>query len=186
MADYRKIARFILSWEGGFVNDPKDRGGATNMGVTLKTWKSVGWDIDKDGDIDIEDLKLITKEDVIKGVMVPSFWNKIKGDAICSEPIAAILLDWAWMSGPVNVIRRIQRLLGVKDDGVVGPVTIKAINTKNAIVLFHEIKQLRVDFYYDIVRRDKSQSRFLQGWLNRLSNILYDGCMTTKGDFLMY
>lgn len=53
MADVRKLAPFILKWEGGFVNDPDDLGGATNMGVTIGTWKSCGYDKDGDGDIDI-------------------------------------------------------------------------------------------------------------------------------------
>ena len=44
MADVRKLAPFILKWEGGFVNDPDDLGGATNMGVTIGAWKSCGYD----------------------------------------------------------------------------------------------------------------------------------------------
>ena len=48
MANVNQLAPFILKWEGGFVNDPADLGGATNMGVTIGTWKSCGYD--KDGD----------------------------------------------------------------------------------------------------------------------------------------
>ena len=40
MADVRKLAPFILKWEGGFVNDPDDLGGATNMGVTIGTYEA--------------------------------------------------------------------------------------------------------------------------------------------------
>ena len=64
MADVDKLLPFILAWEGKFVDDPDDRGGATNMGVTLKTWRSVGYDKDGDGDIDVDDLKSLTPEDV--------------------------------------------------------------------------------------------------------------------------
>ena len=44
MANMNQLAPFILKWEGGFVNDPADLGGATNMGVTIGTWKSCGYD----------------------------------------------------------------------------------------------------------------------------------------------
>ena len=41
MADVRKLVPFILKWEGGFVNDPDDLGGATNMGVTIGTYEHI-------------------------------------------------------------------------------------------------------------------------------------------------
>ena len=53
MANVNQLAPFILKWEGGFVNDPADLGGATNMGVTIGAWKSCGYDKDGDGDIEI-------------------------------------------------------------------------------------------------------------------------------------
>ena len=46
MVNVYKLAPWILKWEGGFVNDPADLGGATNMGVTIGTWKSCGYDKD--------------------------------------------------------------------------------------------------------------------------------------------
>ena len=61
MADVMKLAPFILSFEGGFVNDPDDRGGATNKGVTIATWRKVGYDKDGDGDIDFNDLIISLK-----------------------------------------------------------------------------------------------------------------------------
>jgi len=68
MANVYKLAPWILKWEGGFVNDPDDLGGATNMGVTIGTWKSCGYDKDGDGDIDVDDLRLLTREDVVNRV----------------------------------------------------------------------------------------------------------------------
>ena len=47
---------FVKSWEGGFADHPNDKGGPTNMGVTIGTWKSQGYDKDGDGDIDVDDL----------------------------------------------------------------------------------------------------------------------------------
>ena len=78
MANVNQLAPFILKWEGGFVNDPADLGGATNMGVTIGTWKSCGYDKDGDGDIDVDDLHLLTREDVVKRVLKPHYWDRWK------------------------------------------------------------------------------------------------------------
>ena len=59
MAEIKKLAPWILKWEGNLVNDPLDRGGATKKGVTIAVWKTQGYDKDRDRDIDVSDLKLI-------------------------------------------------------------------------------------------------------------------------------
>ena len=111
MADVRKLAPFILKWEGGFVNDPDDLGGATNMGVTIGTWKSCGYDKDGDGDIDVDDLHLLTREDVVNRVLKPHYWDRWKADEIKSQSVANILVDWVWASG-AHGIKIPQRLPG--------------------------------------------------------------------------
>jgi hypothetical protein len=58
MANLEKLIPLLLKWEGGYVNDPKDLGGPTKMGVTLKTWRAQGYDKSGDGIIDVDDLKL--------------------------------------------------------------------------------------------------------------------------------
>ena len=65
MAKIQPLADFILSFEGGYVNHPNDKGGPTNMGVTLKTWQTQGYDKNHDGRIDANDVKLITKADAV-------------------------------------------------------------------------------------------------------------------------
>ena len=82
MADVNKFAPFLFRWEGGKVNDPYDLGGATNMGVTIGTWKQVGYDKDGDGDIDVDDLNLLTKDEVINQVLKPHYWDRWKADQI--------------------------------------------------------------------------------------------------------
>lgn len=191
MADVNILVPFILRWEGGFVNDPTDRGGATNMGVTIATWRSVGYDKDGDGDIDVDDLKLLTKEDVVNRVLKPHYWDRWKADKIESQSVANILVDWVWGSG-AHGIKIPQRVLGVKDDGVVGPITLAAVNNANPKEFFNKIFAERVKFLNGIVTRSVAdyekklgrkpteaellkytQKRFIKGWLNRLNSITF-------------
>lgn len=139
MANIDILSPFILSWEGGFVNDPHDRGGATNRGVTLATWRQVGYDKDGDGDIDVDDLKLITASDAVDRVMKPHYWDRWKADRIKSQSVANIVVDWVWASGRHGIIN-VQQLLGVKVDGIVGEKTLAAINAQDPRQLFDRIK----------------------------------------------
>lgn len=173
MANVNDLAPFILKWEGGFANDPVDKGGATNMGVTLNTWKRVGYDKDKDGDIDVKDLKLLSKDDVIKKVLKPYYWDKWRADEINNQSIANILVDWVWASGKYG-ITKVQAMLNLKPDGVVGNKTLSAINDyPNQRQLFQRIKNERLAFIDRIVKSNPSQRRFLKGWKNRVNAFKY-------------
>lgn len=178
---------FILKHEGGFVNDPADSGGATNKGVTIATWRSVGYDKDGDGDIDVADLKLLTDADVRDRVLKPHFWDRWKADQIKSQAVAEILVDWVWGSGKHGIVIP-QRVLGVKPDGIVGNITLAAVNTADPTKLFNDLCIAKEKFLNDIVaqsianyerkiKRKATESellkhtnkRFIKGWLNRLN-----------------
>ncbi len=174
MANVYKLAPWILKWEGGFVNDPADLGGATNMGVTISTWKQVGYDKDGDGDIDVNDLHLLTRDDVVNRVLKPHYWDRWKADDIKSQSVANILVDWVWASG-AHGVKIPQRLLGVAVDGIVGPKTIAAVNARNPRELFDMIKIARFDFIEDICRKRPANNKFKRGWMNRINDIAYVG-----------
>ncbi len=174
MANVNQLAPFILKWEGDFVNDPADLGGATNMGVTISTWKQVGYDKDGDGDIDVNDLHLLTRDDVVNRVLKPHYWDRWKADEIKSQSVANILVDWVWASG-AHGIKIPQRLLGVSVDGIVGPKTLAAVNARNPRELFDMIKIARFDFIEDICRKRPANNKFKRGWMNRINDIAYVG-----------
>ena len=171
MADIKVLVPFILSWEGGFVNDPDDKGGATNKGVTIATWKKVGYDKDGDGDIDVDDLRLLSPADMEKCVLKPHYWDRCKADNIQSQDIANILVDWVWASGAWG-IKYTQEILGINADGIVGPKTIAAINAANPEELFRKIWNRR-EQHFRACASKPGQAKFLKGWLRRLDGIRY-------------
>ena len=173
MADVKKLAPFIFSWEGGYVNDPLDLGGETNMGVTIGTWKQVGIDLNGDGLINGEDLKLLDKDLIVDCVLKPHYWDRWKADQIKNQSIANILVDWVWASGS-HGIKRPQRILGVTADGIVGPKTIAAINAADPSKLFSLIKADRIKFVDEIVAARPANKRFEKGWKNRINSIKYE------------
>jgi len=171
MAKVELFAPKILAYEGGFVNDITDRGGATNMGVTLSTWRKVGYDKDGDGDIDADDIRLLSKKDSI-AVLKLNYWNRWKADQINNQSIAEILVDWLWGSGKWGIVIP-QRLLKVPEDGIVGPSTLYAVNSSNQRGLHGAIFQARVSFIRDLVNNHPEQQKFFNGWMNRLNKFKF-------------
>lgn len=161
MADSKILQPFILSWEGGFANDPNDKGGATMKGVTIGTFRQI-FGASKT----VNDLKNITDEQW-HTVYKRFYWDVWKADQIYSQSIANLLVDYAWASGPVLSVKKIQGLLGVTADGIVGPKTLGAINSKDRLKLFTDIWQFRKRF----IETRADFKHFGKGWLNRLNGI---------------
>lgn len=168
MARAETLKPFILSWEGGFANIPGDRGGATNKGITIATYRSV---FGKERTV--EDLKTITDIEWLY-IYKSRFWDKWKADDIRDQSIANLLVDWLWNSGKYG-IRIPQSVLGVAIDGFVGPKTIAAINSHpDQQELFRLLWEARKAYFERIAKG--AQKKFLKGWLNRLGGIKY-GCL---------
>lgn len=157
-----------MQHEGGekLTHISGDTGGWTKWGITLATWIKSGVDKDRDGDIDLEDLKLSTIQDA-ENIAKNMYWNPVWGDMIQSQSIAEFLFDWGYNSGTSRAVKKIQEILGTGTDGVMGPKTLAAINKSDARTLFNKLKASREVFYRAIVASNPSQKKFLNGWLNR-------------------
>lgn len=162
---------FIKSFEGGFVNDPRDSGGATNMGVTLATWRKLGYDKDGDGDIDANDVRLINENDA-KAILRKTYWDRWRATEIKDQSIANILVDWLWMSGEYG-IKIPQRMLGVAIDGIVGVKTLAAVNAEDPRAFFASLHAERAEFFKRICQNSPSKKVYLNGWMRRLDSIQY-------------
>lgn len=175
MAEIKKFEPFILRWEGGakYTNKKSDKGGATKYGITIATWRTVGYDKNGDGKIDEKDVQLIDEED-FKKVLKRNFWDKWKADQIKNQKIAEFLVDWLWNSGKWGIIKP-QQLLGVTADGIVGAKTLTAVNNyPNQRKLFESLKNARKAYIDKVIKNDPSQIVNKKGWLNRINSIVYE------------
>jgi lysozyme family protein len=162
MADIKLYEPKLIRFEGGYVNNAADKGGATKYGVTLATWQHLGHP-----SATADDIKNLTEDDFL--IVLRTYWNQWQADLINNQSIAELLVDWVYNSG-VYGIKTPQTILGVVADGQVGQKTINAINTANQAELFAKLKQARIDFFKAIVAHNPSQHIFLQGWLNRVNS----------------
>lgn len=168
MAKAELLMPFILRWEGGFVDDPLDRGGATNKGVTIGTFRQF-----YGADATVEQLKNITDGQWLH-IFKAGYWNPWQADEIANQSVANIVVDWAWASGTKTSVMKVQRIIGVNVDGIVGTKTLGAVNGACQQELFDKIHDARIKFVKGIVRRNPSQIRFLTGWLNRINALEFE------------
>ena len=161
MAEFDLYAPFLKRWEGGFVNDPYDPGGATNMGVTLATYRRF-----YGSGRTVEDLKRI-KSWEWKRIM-KTYWDKVWGDRITRQGVAEMVADWHINAGLAG-IKAAQRAVGVDADGIVGRKTLAAFNAPGAFAL---LKAGRAAYYTNLVNNRPVMGRYLKGWLNRTNAIV--------------
>jgi len=76
------------------------------------------------------------------------------------------------MSGTKTAAKAIQKLVGVKADGIIGNITLNAINNANPTLLFYRLFNARQNYYEEIVKRKPTNMKFLLGWYNRLFDFL--------------
>lgn len=128
MLGIQEIAKGIVAREGGYVNDPDDPGGATNFGVTIHTMRRLGLDLDRDGDVDVRDVRALTRDDAIE-IFVNHYYHEPRIDEL-PHAFQASVFDM-YVNAGRNAVKILQRLLrdmgwSVSVDGAIGPLTIKA------------------------------------------------------------
>ena len=128
MPTVTQIAQEIVAREGGFVDDPDDPGGATKYGVTIHTLRRLGLDLDRDGDVDTEDVKVLTSAHAVS-IFVEHSFRRPRVDQLPQE-LHATVFDM-YVNAGVNAVKILQRLLvdmgiAVAVDGVIGPQTVAA------------------------------------------------------------
>lgn len=158
----------VLRHEGGLVDNPNDPGGITDYGVSLRWLKSKGLagDLNHDGDVNAEDIKLMTREDAI-GFYQKYWWGAYHYGNVTAQVTANKIFDTAVNMGAPRAHKFAQKIVGVTEDGVLGPKSYAEINAMSSIRFVMSYQTLQAQFYRDIVASNPARKEFLAGWLNR-------------------
>ena len=147
----------LLGHEGGYVNHKDDRGGATRYGVTEAVAREVGYRGD------MRELPL----DLAQRIYKDRYWDAVQAEHLPAD-IRYAVFDAAVNSGVVQAAKWLQRACGVKDDGVIGPQTIRAANALHPEGLKRKMLAQRLRFMATLA----NWPAFGRGWANRISDLL--------------
>lgn len=177
---FERALEFTLQFEGGYVNDPADRGGETNFGISKRAHPTV-------------DIKNLTREGA-STIYFVHYWRKIGGESLAPATATAVF-DFAVNSGVPRASRALQRAIGTRADGDVGPNTLQAAQTilsgprstqdpwmahettQHAVqrlrdhALAHHIQSQRIRLLTGFVAAQPTQAKFLRGWMNRVMEL---------------
>lgn len=165
MEDFNRAVAITLAHEGGLVDNPFDRGGRTNYGVTQAVWFT--W-LDRLGEPrrPVDDITVQEARDIYHR----NYWQAAHCDDF-EWPVSLLLFDAAVNHGPKASIRVMQRTLGVLDDGLVGRDTRGAAGRRAPVELAQAMLWERADLFAQIVRANHSQALFIVGWIRRLMHL---------------
>jgi lysozyme family protein len=165
-ADQQDSARFdacmpfIFKAEGGYADNPADPGGPTNYGITLATLRAY----EGDPNLTAENVKKLTPA-IAKEIYRTAYWNRMQCGALPAG-LDLEVFDFGVNSGPAESVKTLQRLVGVTQDGSVGPITLAAVRQFNVGDLIGRFAQARLAFYQSL-----NMPEFEQGWATRVAQI---------------
>lgn len=153
---FEKAMKFVRVAEGGYFNHPNDPGGETMYGITKRDYPK----------LDIKNLSREKADDIF----FEDYWSLSSAEKL-PEPVYISYFDSVVNTGRKQANRFLQRALSVVADGVVGPVTLKAVEKVDAKELAHKIIDQRQTFYETLSKNRPKLKVFLKGWTNRNNNL---------------
>lgn len=160
-ANYTDALARVLAHEGGYVNHPRDPGGATNRGVTQRVYDD--WRVNRR--LHPRSVKHIQQNEV-EEIYRKQYWDAVKGDELPTGVDYAIF-DLAVNSGTNRAVRFLQRAAGVLEDGKLGPITLAAVKAIPPKLLVDTICDERICFLKSL----STFSTFGKGWTRRVSDV---------------
>lgn len=161
MADFLPAYEAMIKNEGGYVlhTVEGDRGGMTYAGIARNmnpNW--AGWGL--------IDNKQEVPAQMVRDFYRLNYWNAIKGDQIASQDVAQAIFDFHVNAGAV-ARKLAQVVVGATPDGTIGDKTVAALNAQDPQKFLMAYALAKIARYRDICMRDRSQAKFLLGWINR-------------------
>lgn len=158
--NFAKALNLVLKHEGGFVNDSRDPGGATNKGITIATFRRY---VDPKGTV--ADLKRITPDQIAK-IYRKHYWDAVKADQL-PDGVDYAVFDFAVNSGPGRAAKYLQGVVKVPQDGKIGPATLAAVNGRSAEDIIENLCDARMRF----LRNLDTWPTFGKGWSRRVADV---------------
>ena len=152
--------RFVLAHEGGFVNHPRDPGGATNFGVTQRVYDAYR----RRKALAQQSVRHITSPEV-SAIYREMYWDRIRADDL-PKGLDYAVFDFAVNSGPDRAIKFMQRAIGANADGIIGPVTLEMARRD----VPGAIKRMCAD-RLSFKRRLAHFDTFGRGWTRRVNDV---------------
>jgi len=154
--NFDKCLTMLLKHEGGFVDHPKDPGGMTNLGVTKAVYdKWIGRESTE------AEMRGLTQDDVAP-IYKKNYWDRCKCDQLPSGADWSVF-DWAVNSGTGRASKAMQKIVGAKQDGAIGPKTLQMIANEKAEFLVEKMYDQRQSFYEKL----NTFETFGRGWTRR-------------------
>lgn len=171
--NFATCLKLTLAYEGGFVNDPRDPGGATNHGITIGTLKHLAIDVDGDGDSDVADLKALRPAD-LEYVYRGFYWNPVQGDCL-PRGLDLVTFDASVMSGVARGAKWLQQAVGAEPDGAIGPRSLQAVLAVSSVqATIHRACDARLAFC-KVARNSKTGAAlwptYGKGWQARIDKV---------------
>jgi lysozyme family protein len=165
MADFNPAFEKMIVDEGGYVlhTVPGDTGGMTYAGIARNPnpqWP--GWNLIDNGAIDNP---LLTG--MVRNFYKVEYWDRIRGDDITSQVVAESVFNFGVNTGIKVATKLAQLIVGATPDGAVGNVTLQKFNAINPDAFKNAYALAKIARYADICKKNKTQSKFLLGWVQR-------------------
>lgn len=160
----------ILSHEGGYVNNAADPGGPTKYGITLATYRR--YLKPTATALDVQRMSLVEAKTIYR----KHYAEKINYGALPAGLDYAVL-DYAVNSGTGRAPKVLQALVGVTQDGAIGPATLAAVAKRDPVALIAALCDERIAF----LRRLKTWSTFGNGWSRRVAEVRRDAMEMARG-----